>query len=89
MTRLRVADRVGVTTEDGVVYAARLPDGPIVALEDTAAVIWQRTVDGPREDIAQRVSADVGGAPADIQDEVNRFVDRLIELGLLAPIDGR
>jgi hypothetical protein len=89
MTHLRVADRVGVTVEAAVVFAARLPDGPILALDGTAGLIWRRALDGPREDVAERVSADVGTAPVDIRDEVDRFVDELIELGLLVPAESR
>lgn len=83
MTSLRVSDRVGVTEEEGVVFVARLPDGPILELGGTAALVWRRAFDGPREQIADRVSQDAGTDPAEIRDEVNSFVETLIELGLL------
>jgi hypothetical protein len=89
MTRLRVAERVGVTTEAGVVFAARLPDGPILALDGTAGLIWQRALDGLRENVAERVSDDTGIDVASIRNQVDRFVEELIELGLLVPVDRR
>ena len=37
MTRLKPASDVATTEEDGTVYAAHLPDGPIVVLDGIAA----------------------------------------------------
>jgi len=89
MTAWRVADRVGVTEEAGVIFAARLPDGPILELAGTAALIWRRAVDGPRQQIAERVAQDADADAAEIRDEVDRFVEELIELGLLVPAEAR
>ncbi|GAB3611067.1 hypothetical protein GCM10027414_31930 [Humibacter ginsengiterrae] len=89
MMRLRVAEGVGVIEEGDAVYAGRLPDGPILAFEGTAGIIWLKALDGPRGDIAERVAEDVDAVAADIRDEVERFVDELIELGLLVPAEAR
>lgn len=89
MMRLRVAERVGVIEEGDAVYAGRLPDGPILAFEGTAGVIWLKALDGSRDDIAKRVAEDVDAPAADIRDEVDAFVDELIELGLLVPFESR
>lgn len=40
--RLVIADDVGVVEQDGTVYAATLPDGPIFVLVDEAAALWRR-----------------------------------------------
>ena len=45
--RYLVPDDVAVVTEDDAVYVARLPRGPIVALDGSAADIW-RAVTDPR-----------------------------------------
>jgi len=73
------------TIEDAeVVYAARLPDGPPLALPGSAAIIFTAATDGGTlEDILARV-AEVAGLPADdIREDVTTFVAELVSLGLL------
>ncbi|MCK8610132.1 PqqD family protein [Agromyces sp. C10] len=85
MTRLRRAPGVAVVEgEDDVVYAALLPDGPIVVLGGGAAAIWLEAAVGDRDSIADRVAARTGASVEDVRTEVNRFVDELLERGLLA-----
>ena len=70
--------------DDGeVVYAAALPDGPILVLDGGAAAIWVAACDGPRDSIAERVAASTGAALADVHAEVDAFVDELVSRGLL------
>jgi len=83
MTRLRPAPRVAVVEEGGVVYAASLPDGPIVVLDGAAAAIWVGACDGPRSTLADRVAALTDAAVDDIREDVESFVDELVRRGLL------
>ncbi|KRE25833.1 PqqD family protein [Agromyces sp. Soil535] len=83
MTRLRPASGVAVVEEGGVVYAASLPDGPIVVLDGGAAAIWVEALDGPRSTLADRVAAITDAAVGDIRADVESFVDELVRRGLL------
>ena len=83
MTRLRPPNDVATTEEDGTVFAAHLPDGPIVVLEATAALIWGEACAGERETIADRVAAVTGAAADEIRPDVESFVDHLVARGLL------
>lgn len=89
MTRLRVADRVGVVVEGDAVYVARLPDGPILALDGTAEIIWRAALKHPRTSIARFVARRVGVETDDIAAEVDRFVDDLMARGLVTPVERR
>ena len=84
MSRLRPAARVAVVEDEAVVYAATLPDGPIVVLDGGAAAIWVEACAGDRSSIADRVAeanrVPVGEIPA----AVHAFVDELVARGLLA-----
>ena len=83
MTRLRPASGVGIVEYDDIVYAARLPDGPIVVLDGGAAAIWVEACDGPRSTLADRVAAVTDAAVDDIRDDVESFVDELLRRDLL------
>ena len=84
MSRLRPVARVAVVEDEAVVYAATLPDGPIVVLDGGAAAIWVEACAGDRSSIADRV-AEATGAPVDeIRAAVHAFVDELVARGLLA-----
>ena len=83
MSRLRPAPRVAVVEDAAVVYAATLPDGPIVVLDGGAAAVWVEACAGDRSSIADRV-AEATGAPVDeIRTTVHAFVDELV-LSVLA-----
>jgi len=84
MSRLRPHRGVATTEDDGVVYVAHLPDGPIAVLEGTAALIWGEACSGERESIADRVAEATGAAVAEIRGDVESFVADLVERGLLA-----
>lgn len=79
----RPADAVGVIEDDGVVYAATLPGGPIVVLDGVAALIWSEACAGDRESIAERVAAATDASADDIRGHVDSFVADLVARGLL------
>lgn len=83
MTGYRCAPDVAVVEEGDAVYAAVLPDGPIVVLDGVAGVIWTEACDGPSSTIADRVAAVTDSAADDIRDEVESFVEELVRRGLL------
>lgn len=83
MTGYRSAPGVAVVEEDDAVYAAILPDGPIVVLGGVAGAIWTEACNGPSSTIIDRVAAVTGSAADDIRDEVESFVEELVRRGLL------
>ena len=83
MSGLRPAPGVAFVEQGGVVYAAPLPDGPIVVLDGGAAAIWVAACDGPRPTIAQRVARATGADLAEVGPHVDVFVDELLRRGLL------
>jgi hypothetical protein len=83
MTVYRPAPGVAVEQREEAVYLARLPDGPIVALEGTAAVIWIEACSADRRAIAERVADHVDRDAADIATDVDTFLDDLVAQGLL------
>jgi Coenzyme PQQ synthesis protein D (PqqD) len=83
MTRLRQAGGVGIVGDDGTVYAARLPDGPIVVLDGIAGLIWSEACAGDRESIADRVAEATDASPDTIRADVEAFVADLLARGLL------
>ena len=79
---------VGVTTgDDGTVYVARLPAGPILVLDGPGAVIWTEATEGPFDGWVDRV-ADAFDLPASrIAAEVLAFVHSLRSQGLLDEVE--
>lgn len=88
MTAYSVPDRVAHVRrdEDGLpqVFLMRLPDGPPVALEGTAALIWIFAVDETVDDVAGAVADCVGEKRDVIADDVEAYLVSLVETGLLA-----
>ena len=82
--RLRVADGVGVEVVEEVVYAAPLPDGPIIVLEGIAALIWNEACEVRRETVAEAVAAKTGQDVASIRRHVDGFLDEMLSRGMLA-----
>lgn len=68
---------------DEAVYVARLPDGPIIVLEGTAALIWAEACSSEPGEIADRVGERVDRDTGEIADAVSRFVEDLVARGLL------
>ncbi|WP_173921747.1 PqqD family protein [Agromyces sp. Marseille-P2726] len=86
MTGLRPTPGVGTLEGDGIIYAARLPDGPIVVLDGIAALIWNEACSGDQATIAERVAEVTDAAADDIRAHVDDFVANLVERRLLAPL---
>jgi len=84
MSGYRPGDAVGVVEDDGAIYVAKLPTGPIVVLDGIAALIWIEACEGDRETIADRVARATDAAPDAIRADVEAFVADLVARGLLA-----
>lgn len=84
--RYRPAADVGVIDDGDAVYAARLPQGPIVVLAGTAAVIWRAACDGRAGTVTDRVAGSVDRDGAAIDGAVEVFVADLVGRGLLQPV---
>jgi hypothetical protein len=86
------AEGLGEATEPKW-YVARLPDGPLVVLDGTAAVVWSEAFAGSEDSLAERVAQHLLGARAgaddlrdaaeEIRADVAEFVAGLIRDGLL------
>jgi hypothetical protein len=71
-------------SDQDVVYATALPDGPPLVLGGTAGLIFVSAVDGGTEDdIVERVAAGAGLDPAAVRRDVLTFLDHLVSRGLL------
>jgi hypothetical protein len=74
---------IAMEQHDEAVYVARLPDGPIIVLEGTAALIWHEACSSGPGTIADRVGEQVDRDTGEIADAVARFVEDLLAQGLL------
>lgn len=83
MTGLWQASGVAALELDGTVYAARLPDGPIVVLDGVAGLVWSAACAGERTTIAERVAEATDAEADEIRDEVDAFVSDLVARRLL------
>ncbi|MGW4929221.1 PqqD family protein [Agromyces sp. NPDC004153] len=83
MNRLGLGRDVAVIDDGTVIYAAALPDGPIVVLEEGAAAIWVEACRGDRATIADRLVEGTDVPADEIRDNVEVFVERMIRAGLL------
>ncbi|WP_330476601.1 hypothetical protein [Terrabacter sp. C0L_2] len=79
---------VTVDGDNGTVYVARLPGGPLLVLEGAAAVIWAEATAAPAAGWLSRVAAAVGHAEDVIAADVEDFVADLRARQLLVPVDG-
>ena len=86
MTRYRPAADVGVIDRGDAVYAARLPQGPILVLAGTAAVIWRAACDAGEGAVADRAAGSIDRDSSAIEDAVDGFVADLVARGLLAQV---
>lgn len=96
MSRYALADGVAATSVDDVVYAAVLPDGPIIVLAGVASLIWEQACAGPARGLVERVAglvehgaAEPGAAEpgaAELAAQIAAFVDGLIAQGLLVEV---
>lgn len=88
MSRLVTAPAIAVEHgDDGVVYVARVPSGPILILEGAAAIVWDAACGHDETSVAERVAHAVGVETADVADDVRAFLADLLGEGLLVPQD--
>ncbi|WP_206822927.1 PqqD family peptide modification chaperone [Microbacterium esteraromaticum] len=73
--------------DDGVVYVAPLPDGPILVLDGVSALIWQTVCDSQIDDAVAYVADATGQRPEDIAGHVDAFVTDLVRRGALVVDD--
>ena len=83
MSGYRPGDAVGIVEHEDVLYVATLPDGPIIVLVGSSALIWDEACAGDREKIVDRVAAATNAPPDGIRAEVEAFVAELVARGLL------
>lgn len=84
MSRLRSGSDVAVIEENDLVYAASLPDGPIVVLDAIAAAIWMEACrGGERSAIPDRLTEGTGVAAAAVRSHVEILIDDLLRNRLL------
>lgn len=88
-----VPPSTGWVERAGVVYAARLPDGPPLVLAGPGAVVWQALVaGGPVTEVEHRVAVATGESVADVAAGVRGFLAGLADAGVVVlapPADGR
>jgi hypothetical protein len=88
VTAYRVPSRVAYVVADehspsaGTVYLMTLPDGQPAVLRGSGAVIWVVAAEG-EDDVAGAVAELVGMPVEEVSAEVERFLDELVELGVL------
>lgn len=71
---------------DDTTYLARLPDGPIVVLRDTALTIWREAVSPSAEgSLDSRVAKIYGVSAEEVRSAVEACVVDLVERGVLEP----
>ena len=77
--------------DDGDWFVARVPEGPIHWLQGPAALIWDELMLGAgaahgSTALVDRVAVRVNLEPGDVRPDVEGFLDRLVDLGLLEPV---
>ncbi|WP_092605352.1 hypothetical protein [Raineyella antarctica] len=83
MKALRVADGVAFVGTAEAVYVARVPEGPIHVLTDSAALIWHEALGVDRGTVASRVAAAAALSISDVAQGVDDLITALVRLGLL------
>jgi hypothetical protein len=68
---------------EGTLYLSRLPEGKILVLEDTAAVIYRACLESDEASLVARVAAGVDVTEDEIAPHVTAFVSSLIEARVL------
>ncbi|MEV7618635.1 PqqD family protein [Microbacterium sp. NPDC089321] len=80
---LRPHPLCGVFDAGAELYVARLPDGPIIALDEVSALIWRSAGTGSRADVIATVAEATGEKPDAIAQYIHAFLDDLVARGLL------
>ncbi|MEV1128793.1 PqqD family protein [Agromyces sp. NPDC049794] len=83
MTGYRRPADLAIIEDAATVYAARLPNGPIVVLDGVAGLIWAAACEGPAATIVDRVAAATDASADEIRADVDAFVADLVARGLL------
>lgn len=79
------ASNPSLPVEEPRAVAARVPDGPPVALHGSSAVIWTSALGGgDDEDVIGRVVAATGQDRSRVAGQVTEFLHDLVARGLLA-----
>jgi PqqD family protein of HPr-rel-A system len=82
---IKLVDRFSETTVDDEIVVMHLGSGDFFSLKDSAKTIWEH-IDGARsrETLIGDLAQDYGVAPEQIAPDVDDFLARLSEAGLLA-----
>lgn len=86
--RLFAAPGLAALDDEGIVYLAPLPQGPIAVLDGTAAVIWRHAIGHSRTEVVERLAEVWGFDRAAIQRDIDEFIDALVERDLLSERNG-
>jgi hypothetical protein len=74
---------VAIIEESDRIYAALLPDGPILVLDGIAALIWDAARRSGRTAVPQEVAQATGADVDAIRPVIDAFIDDLVDRGLL------
>jgi hypothetical protein len=77
------AEGIAAIDDDGIVYAARLPDGPVFVLEGVAALIWREACTKSAEPLFHRVAEATDAEAEQVGGHVDAFIQDLIRRGLI------
>lgn len=80
---LRPHPLCGVFDDGARLYAARLPDGPIISLDEVSTLIWRAAGEGSRAEVITTVAEATGQNPDAVAPHIHAFLDDLIDRGLL------
>jgi len=80
---LRPHPHCGVFDDGARLYAARLPDGPIISLDEVSTLIWRSAGDMSRAEVIATVAEVTGENPDAIAPHIHAFLDDLVDRGLL------
>ena len=86
--RLFAGPGLAALDDEGIVYLASLPRGPIAVLDGTAAVIWRHAIGHSRAEVVERLADKWGCDRAAIQRDIDEFIDDLLERDLLSERNG-
>lgn len=84
---LRARQTAVYSVDDGPIFLALLPDGPILVLEGVAALIYEEATAAPADEWMRRIVLATGHGWSAIKGDVLHFVDDLVERGFLVPAE--
>lgn len=83
MSGFHASPGVAIIEESGSIYAALLPDGPILVLDGVAALVWDAARRSERAAVADEVAEATGADVDAIRPVIDAFIDDLVDRGLL------